>query len=105
MASLWCELAWVGGSQPEAGVLLELDGEVIARVTVGVKQPPEDSERLRGLVLPGFANAHSHAFQRALRGRAQSVSGSFLAWREQMDAAGGRTGPLHDVRAKQGDVR
>lgn len=35
-----------------------------------------------GLTLPGFVNAHSHAFQRALRGRAEG--GDFWAWRESM---------------------
>ena len=39
---------------------------------------------LRGLTLPGFCNAHSHAFHRALRGRVQSGRGSFWTWREQM---------------------
>jgi formimidoylglutamate deiminase len=34
------------------------------------------------LVLPGFVNAHSHTFQRALRGRA--AGGDFWAWREGM---------------------
>src|ERR687886_122372 len=34
------------------------------------------------LALPGFVNAHSHAFQRALRGRAEG--GDFWAWREVM---------------------
>jgi formimidoylglutamate deiminase len=34
------------------------------------------------LVLPGFVNAHSHTFQRALRGRA--AGGDFWAWREVM---------------------
>jgi formimidoylglutamate deiminase len=34
------------------------------------------------LSLPGFVNAHSHAFQRALRGRAGG--GDFWAWRELM---------------------
>ena len=34
------------------------------------------------LVLPGFVNAHSHAFQRALRGR--SEGGDFWAWRDVM---------------------
>jgi formimidoylglutamate deiminase len=34
------------------------------------------------LTLPGFVNAHSHAFQRALRGRAEG--GDFWAWRELM---------------------
>lgn len=34
------------------------------------------------LVVPGFVNAHSHAFQRALRGR--SEGGDFWEWRESM---------------------
>ncbi|MBA2461199.1 MAG: amidohydrolase family protein [Actinobacteria bacterium] len=34
------------------------------------------------LLLPGFVNAHSHTFQRALRGRAGG--GDFWAWRELM---------------------
>jgi formimidoylglutamate deiminase len=34
------------------------------------------------LALPGFVNAHSHAFQRRLRGRAEG--GDFWAWREAM---------------------
>jgi formimidoylglutamate deiminase len=41
--------------------------------------------------IPGFVNAHSHAFQRALRGRTEG--GDFWAWREAMLqlAAGVRT--------------
>ena len=35
--------------------------------------------------VPGFANCHSHAFHRALRGRADAT-GSFWTWREQMYA-------------------
>jgi formimidoylglutamate deiminase len=34
------------------------------------------------LALPGFVNAHSHAFQRALRGRAEG--GDFWSWRDSM---------------------
>jgi formimidoylglutamate deiminase len=34
------------------------------------------------LTLPGFVNAHSHAFQRALRGRTEG--GDFWAWRDAM---------------------
>ena len=34
------------------------------------------------MILPGFVNAHSHAFQRALRGRAEG--GDFWAWRDLM---------------------
>jgi formimidoylglutamate deiminase len=40
--------------------------------------PPQD-DRLR---LPGFVNAHSHAFQRAMRGRAEGDD--FWAWRDVM---------------------
>ena len=36
----------------------------------------------RTVALPGFVNAHSHAFQRALRGRA--AGGDFWAWRDGM---------------------
>ncbi len=42
------------------------------------------------LALPGFVNAHSHAFQRALRGKTEG--GDFWAWRESMlDLARGLT--------------
>jgi formimidoylglutamate deiminase len=47
------------------------------------------------LALPGFVNAHSHAFQRALRGRTEG--GDFWAWREAMlNLARGQT--PHQVR-------
>ncbi len=84
MSSFWCELAWLGGLEPQAGVLLEVDGETISSVQTGVAAPPPGVERIRGLVIPGLANAHSHAFQRALRGRTHRARGSFWTWREQM---------------------
>jgi formiminoglutamate deiminase len=81
----WCELAWLGGPAPEAGVVVEVAEGSITAVTAGHSEPPPDAERLHGLVIPGLANGHSHAFQRALRGRAQTAdSGSFWTWREQM---------------------
>ncbi|MGH2918786.1 MAG: formimidoylglutamate deiminase, partial [Solirubrobacteraceae bacterium] len=83
MTALWCELAWLGGDEPAAGVRVEIDGGRIASVTAGAE--PGDAERLAGLTIPGLANAHSHAFQRAMRGRAQAP-GSFWTWREQMYA-------------------
>ena len=43
------------------------------------------------LALPGFVNAHSHTFQRALRGRA--AGGDFWAWREVMLAEAERQTP------------
>jgi formiminoglutamate deiminase len=38
----------------------------------------------KGLTIPGFANAHSHAFHRALRGRTHGGGGDFWTWRDQM---------------------
>ncbi len=49
--------------------------------------------RLDGVVLPGFANAHSHAFHRALRGRTHGGGGTFWTWREQMYAIASRLDP------------
>ncbi|MGH3063268.1 MAG: amidohydrolase family protein [Gaiellaceae bacterium] len=45
----------------------------------------------RTLSLPGFVNAHCHAFQRALRGR--GTGGDFWAWRETMIAEAERHTP------------
>lgn len=45
----------------------------------------------RTLSLPGFVNAHSHAFQRALRGRA--AGRDFWAWRDGMLAEADRHTP------------
>ena len=85
MSAFWCELAWLGDPEPEAGVLIEADGELIGSVRGRVDEPPSGVHVLRGLTLPGLANAHSHAFQRALRGRTQrALGGTFWTWREQM---------------------
>jgi formiminoglutamate deiminase len=50
----------------------------------GIVQIEQHSGRI---VMPGMASAHSHAFQRALRGRTQrrrETTGSFWTWRAQM---------------------
>jgi formimidoylglutamate deiminase len=53
------------------------------------------------LVVPGFVDAHCHAFQRALRGRAEG--GDFWAWRDAMfELARGQTPEL--VRREYVDV-
>ena len=80
---LWAELAWLGGEEAEPGVVLEISGGRLTSVTPGVAAP-DDAHALRGLTLPGLANAHSHAFQRALRGRTHAGTGTFWTWREQM---------------------
>ncbi len=64
------------GARSNAAVTIE-SGRVVA---VG---PATGGERLPGRALaPGFVNAHSHAFQRALRGRVEG--GDFWAWRDAM---------------------
>ncbi len=92
MATFHCELAWLGGDRAAAEVLVTVDGDRISAVEPGAPAPP-DATRLGGLTLPGLANAHSHAFHRALRGRTQSGSGSFWTWRDQMYALAARLDP------------
>lgn len=91
-ARFWCELAWLGGMQATPDVLIEVAGDRIAAISSGV-QCPNDATRLPGLTLPGLANAHSHAFHRALRGRTQVGTGSFWTWREVVYAASSRLQP------------
>ncbi|MFI5667287.1 formimidoylglutamate deiminase [Streptomyces sp. NPDC051704] len=88
----WLEHAWLG-THVEPGVALTVsisgsaaggaDGRITALRT-GVETPPPGAEVLRGLTLPGLANAHSHAFHRALRSLVQVGSGTFWTWREFM---------------------
>ncbi|MET8447854.1 formimidoylglutamate deiminase [Streptomyces sp. NPDC005209] len=87
----WLEHAWLG-THVEPGVALTVsiggsaagaDGRITA-VRTDVPTPPPGAEILRGLTLPGLANAHSHAFHRALRGTVQVGSGTFWTWREVM---------------------
>ncbi|MER7637568.1 formimidoylglutamate deiminase [Streptomyces sp. NPDC126522] len=79
----WLEHAWLD-TNVEPGVALEVADGRIAAVRTGVDTPPPGAEILRGLTLPGLANAHSHAFHRALRGTVQVGSGTFWTWREFM---------------------
>nr|WP_019855321.1 formimidoylglutamate deiminase [Actinopolyspora mortivallis] len=81
--SYWCERAWLPDG-PTANVLVETSGGRITRVTPGVGQCPPGARRLDGLTLPGTANAHSHAFHRALRGRTADQRGTFWTWRNRM---------------------
>ena len=89
------ELAWLGRGEVRSGVLIEAAGTLFRSVTPDV--PPEvvppGTERLRGLTLPGLANAHSHAFHRALRGITEAGPGTFWTWRERMYQVAGRLAP------------
>lgn len=90
----WCEQAWLGdpGGATEAGVAITADGDRITAVETGV-DPPDGAERLAGLTIPGAANAHSHAFHRALRGRTHDDGGTFWTWRETMYELAARLDP------------
>ncbi|MGW0081311.1 formimidoylglutamate deiminase [Streptomyces sp. NPDC003393] len=88
----WLEHAWLG-THAEPGVALDVRDGRIAAVRTGVPTPPPEAEPLRGLTIPGLANAHSHAFHRALRGTVQVGSGTFWTWREVMYATAGRLTP------------
>ena len=67
-------------------VRIGVDGGLISSVDADAAQQPSD-EVIRGLALPGMANVHSHAFQRAMAGLAEWDAGgsdNFWSWREAM---------------------
>ncbi|MFX4290957.1 formimidoylglutamate deiminase [Streptomyces bohaiensis] len=114
----WAEHAWIDHEvRPAVLVAADADGR-IDTVTPGVTEPPPGAVPLHGLTLPGLANAHSHAFHRALRGTSQAAppagptpseggaagsgpdtTGSFWTWRETMYAVADRLTPdsYHDL--------
>jgi formiminoglutamate deiminase len=76
-------------------VLIEASGDRFGQVTPDTPADalPAGATRLAGLTLPGLANAHSHAFHRALRGITQAGRGTFWTWRERMYEVAGRLDP------------
>jgi formiminoglutamate deiminase len=86
MTTWFADYAWLGGEELAPGVVLEdaADGR-LARVAAG-QDPPVGATHLGGIVVPGLANVHSHAFHRALRGRAEAGAGDFWRWRDRMYA-------------------
>ncbi|MFE9867039.1 formimidoylglutamate deiminase [Streptomyces sp. NPDC005506] len=91
-ATFWLSHAWLG-THVEPGVALDVADGRIAGVRTGVDAPPPGATVLRGLTLPGLANAHSHAFHRALRSTVQVGSGTFWTWRELMYQVSSRLTP------------
>ncbi|MDQ7904723.1 formimidoylglutamate deiminase [Phytohabitans sp. ZYX-F-186] len=90
MTAYHAEWAWLGDG-PAADVLIEVDGGRFSTVAAGSPRP-DGAARLAGLTLPGLANAHSHAFHRALRGRTQA-RGTFWSWRDAMYAVAAHLTP------------
>jgi formiminoglutamate deiminase len=78
-------LTWTGlRFEPELQIEVGDDG-TIAGVAKAIGQATVSlADRA---ILPGFVNAHSHSFQRGLRGRGENFpqgAGSFWSWREAM---------------------
>jgi formiminoglutamate deiminase len=89
--SYLAELAWLPTGIATDVAIDVADGRFTRVDPDGVPTP--GAERLRGLVLPGAANAHSHAFHRALRGRTHRGRGTFWTWRETMYAVAATLDP------------
>ncbi|MFT7723263.1 MAG: formimidoylglutamate deiminase [Roseateles sp.] len=105
MRRLHAPLAWVGGRW-QRDVLLTVDATGHwAGVSPG--QPaPADAEALAGPVLPGLVDAHSHAFQRAFVGLAETRAAGqddFWSWRDRMYALALRISP-QQLRAVAGQL-
>ena len=91
MTTFHAEGAWLG--RLEADVAIDVGGDgLIGAVRTGVPRGPDD-HALPGIVVPGFVNAHSHAFHRALRGRTHRGTGDFWQWRETMYEVAARLDP------------
>jgi formimidoylglutamate deiminase len=93
------DLLLAGGLVHEGACLSVAGGAVVA---VGAPAPGAERVRLPGkAVLPGLVSAHSHSFQRAIRGRTQvrhPGKSDFWSWRQAMYQAAALLDP-EDVRA------
>lgn len=86
---------WAAYALLSTGIARDVTFEVSeGRFTAVTPDTASDgSQVLPGVVLPGFANAHSHAFHRALRGRTHQGGGTFWTWREQMYSGAAQLDP------------
>jgi formimidoylglutamate deiminase len=89
---------WARGARVEVaddGRICAIDAP--ARFRDAAQAPaPQNLERIAGIVVPGMPNAHSHAFQRAMRGNTEfrlSARDSFWTWRQAMYALANRIEP------------
>ena len=95
---LWAPRAWLASGWSDDVLLRIDDAGRWSEVRAGVAMPPAGAMHLRGPVLPGLVDAHSHAFQRAFAGLAEwrEVGHShddFWSWRERMYAVAQRITP------------
>jgi formiminoglutamate deiminase len=95
---LWFESALLDGGWQREVRIATAEGR-IAAVAAGV--PAQDGDECHAIALPGLANVHSHAFQRAMAGLAETRgpgNDNFWTWREVMYRFLDRLEP-HDVEA------
>jgi formimidoylglutamate deiminase len=83
------DLVWTGRRfEPDVALRVDEAGRIAAIGSDAAGTAAEPTRRLaRRALLPGFVNAHSHAFQRGLRGRGETFpegAGSFWTWRDAM---------------------
>lgn len=82
MATFHCDRLLVDGS-PVRDVRIETDSAGrIASISPGAAAA--DGDLRLGTVVPGMADAHSHAFHRLLRGTTNAEGGDFWRWRDSM---------------------
>ncbi len=82
----------------ESGVALVCDdaGNIVSITHVDELRDEKKINLPRRAILPGMVNAHSHAFQRVIRGRTEyrtAERDSFWTWREMMYSAATRLTP------------
>ncbi len=81
--------------QFRSGLALVADND--GRIVELAENVPNATRLAGRAMLPGLVNAHSHAFQRIIRGRteyrSQNATDSFWTWREQMYAAATQLSP------------
>jgi formiminoglutamate deiminase len=89
--TVWCEQLILDGDVHDR-VRLSADGAgFVTHITTG--SSPEPGDLVLRTAVPGAANAHSHAFHRALRGRTHGGGGDFWTWRELMYRTASRLTP------------
>ncbi len=84
----------LGANQWHTGHCLEIDGSRIVGIS---KSAQPDIEFKNAAIIPGFANAHSHSFQRVIRGQTEwahaGTRDDFWSWRTAMYQAASQLTP------------
>ena len=105
MSTLYCPemLHHHGNFHAHVGLLVDERGQVEAIVSDVNHYPEAKTVNMPGkALLPGFVNAHSHSFQRLIRGKSESRLSSgpdFWSWRNTMYRAANSLSPagVYDV--------